>query len=443
MSVDTWTTVPLGKICRVFDGPHATPKKTQSGPIYLGISNLLSGRLDLSQVEHLSEEDYVIWTRRVAPQSGDIVFSYETRIGEAAQIPENFKCCLGRRMGLLQPDYGKVDPRFLLYAYLGPQFQTVLHSHTIHGSTVDRISIGELPNYPITIPPLPTQRRIAAILGRLDDKIEVNRRINRTLEAMAQALYQHWFVDFGPFQAGEFVESALGLIPAAWRSTTLQEITTKIGSGATPHGGSNVYVDEGINLIRSQNVYDSSFSWDGLAYITDEAAEKLRSATVAAGDILINITGDSILRTCVADEAVLPARVNQHVAIIRTIAKVPPHFVHQHLLRRETKEMLFNMSAGATRKAITKGNLESTPILRPPDTVLETFGRKTDPFFAQIAVNNRESRKLAEIRDYLLPKLLAGEIGVAAAEADVATTLGEACTVPSGQLSLGTESQCA
>src|SRR5439155_24512189 len=99
-----WRTIPIGSVARVFDGPHATPKKTTSGPVFLGIWNLASGRLDLSEVEHLSEADYATWTRRIAPRAGDIVFSYETRLGQAALIPDGLKCCLGRRMGLLRID---------------------------------------------------------------------------------------------------------------------------------------------------------------------------------------------------------------------------------------------------------------------------------------------------------------------------------------------------
>src|SRR5689334_4388621 len=97
-----WDEVPLGEIAEIFDGPHATPTKTDSGPIFLGISNLSKGRIDLSDTEHLSEQDFARWTRRVEPRSGDVVFSYETRLGEAASIPRGLRCCLGRRMGLLR-----------------------------------------------------------------------------------------------------------------------------------------------------------------------------------------------------------------------------------------------------------------------------------------------------------------------------------------------------
>src|SRR5713226_1847444 len=131
-----WQTHRLSDLVEIFDGPHATPPKARGGPVFLGISNLVSGRLDLSNIEHLSEEDFVRWTRRVTPQPGDVVFSYETRLGEAAIIPKGLRCCLGRRMGLLRPERSKITPRFLLYSYLSPAFQETLRKHTVQGSTV-------------------------------------------------------------------------------------------------------------------------------------------------------------------------------------------------------------------------------------------------------------------------------------------------------------------
>lgn len=170
----------------IFDGPHATPKGTASGPVFLGISSLVGGKLDLSRSGYLSEEDYLRWTRRVTPAPGDLVFSYETRLGEAALIPEGLRCCLGRRMGLIRPNRAVVTPQFLLYAYLAPGFQETIRQHTIPGSTVDRIPLLDLPNFPIVIPPLPTQRAIAEVLGALDDKIESNHRINRQLKEFSE-----------------------------------------------------------------------------------------------------------------------------------------------------------------------------------------------------------------------------------------------------------------
>ena len=131
----------VGEVCQVFDGPHATPTRLDSGPVFLGITSLNKGRIDLAASDHISEEDFAKWTRRVTPKAGDVVFSYETKLGEAAIIPEGLRCCLGRRMGLMRPNPQKLDSRFLLYYYLGPEFQDVIRERTIHGSTVERIAL--------------------------------------------------------------------------------------------------------------------------------------------------------------------------------------------------------------------------------------------------------------------------------------------------------------
>ncbi|MDD2736084.1 MAG: restriction endonuclease subunit S [Desulfuromonadaceae bacterium] len=201
MSSD-WKSVNIASLCKgIYDGPHATPKKTDNGPIFLGISSLNKGQLDLSSLEYLSEDDFPKWTKRVTPKKGDIVFSYETRLGEVAIIPDGLRCCLGRRMALMRIDRSKAIPEYILYAYLSPTFQRVIRERTIHGSTVDRIPLTEFGSFPISIPPLIVQKEIAETLKALDDRITLLRETNTTLEAIAQALFKSWFVDFDPVRA--------------------------------------------------------------------------------------------------------------------------------------------------------------------------------------------------------------------------------------------------
>lgn len=145
----------------------------------------------------------------------------------------------------------------------------------------------------------------------------------------------------------------------------LIDICEKIGSGATPRGGKEAYCDEGISLVRSQNVLDFSFSRDGLAFINDEQAKRLNNVEVHAGDVLLNITGDSVARACLMDDEYLPARVNQHVAIIRgNKEKVLNNYILYFLQWR--KDYLLQLaSAGATRNALTKGMIEQLEIDLP------------------------------------------------------------------------------
>lgn len=161
-------------------------------------------------------------------------------------------------------------------------------------------------------------------------------------------------------------ELPIGSLPASWRVVKLGDVCSKIGSGATPRGGGAVYVDEGIAFIRSQNVYDNEFSDDGLVHIDDEAAEQLKGVAVQQGDVLLNITGDSILRTCCAPVRVLPARVSQHVAIIRPKHDLDSLFLQKYLTLPSVKEYMLGHSAGGTRKAITKGHIQEFLVPVPP-----------------------------------------------------------------------------
>ena len=179
-----------------------------------------------------------------------------------------------------------------------------------------------------------------------------------------------------------------------WKTYKFKDITTKIGSGATPSGGKESYLGGDIALIRSQNVLDLSFSCDGLAYISDEQAQKLSNVELCPNDTLINITGDSVARVCTVPSWVLPARVNQHVAIVRPDnSKVANKYLTYYLLTQ--KEFLISISAsGATRKALTKGMLEDLDILLPPVEYQEKVVSILSSFDDKIDLNNRINHNL-------------------------------------------------
>ena len=169
---DSVPTVAIGDIGEVFDGPHATPKTIDSGPIFLGISSLQDGSIKLEKTRHVSPEDFQRWTRRVKPRTDDIVFSYETRLGQAAIIPEGLECCLGRRMGLVRVDKTQIEPLYFLYLYLSMPFQKFLNKKTVRGATVDRISIKEVPSFSIPLPDLEEQKSIVSKVDALSVEIQ-------------------------------------------------------------------------------------------------------------------------------------------------------------------------------------------------------------------------------------------------------------------------------
>ena len=164
----------------------------------------------------------------------------------------------------------------------------------------------------------------------------------------------------------EELQLPVGRVPDGWKVLSLKDVTSKIGSGSTPRGGASVYVEVGASFIRSQNVLDHGFSSDGLVRINKEAAYSLRGVEVRKGDVLINITGDSILRTCIVPDEVLPAHVSQHVAILRSNGLIEPQVLQKWLSLEVMKDFMLGHSSGGTRKAVTKGDLERFPVPVPP-----------------------------------------------------------------------------
>lgn len=188
-------------------------------------------------------------------------------------------------------------------------------------------------------------------------------------------------------------------LPQGWRVATVAQVTSKVGSGATPRGGNSVYVHEGTALIRSQNVHDHVFRQGGLAYINDEAAEKLNGVSVLPGDVLMNITGDSILRCCLAPAGVTPARVNQHVAIIRSNGQLDSRLLQKWLTVPAMKEYMLGHSSGGTRKAVTKAHILSFPVPVPSPDEQVDIADTLEALDDKVQVSNEAIKTASELVD--------------------------------------------
>ena len=191
-----------------------------------------------------------------------------------------------------------------------------------------------------------------------------------------------------------------------WKEYKLSEITTKIGSGATPRGGQESYKNEGISLIRSQNILDFEFSRSGLAFIDDVQASQLSNVEVLEEDILLNITGDSVARVCKVPRSILPARVNQHVSIIRAKkSKVTPNYILYYLLNPLFKKfMLMIASDGATRNALTKGEIEDFDIRLPPKEIQSYIASVLSNLDSKIDLLRRQNQTLENIAQTLFKR---------------------------------------
>ena len=175
----------------------------------------------------------------------------------------------------------------------------------------------------------------------------------------------------------------------------MKDVCEKIGSGATPRGGKEAYKESGITLIRSQNVLDFSFSPDGLAYIDEKQARALNNVTVQCGDVLLNITGDSVARACIVDKEYLPARVNQHVVIIRGIPSLILQSYILYYLQMKKAYLLQAASGGATRNALTKTIIEEIEIPIPTIKEQRQIVSTLDSIQEKININKRINDNLA------------------------------------------------
>lgn len=240
----------------------------------------------------------------------------------------------------------------------------------------------------LPVPPLEEQQRIVDRYNAIQHRIATNKQTIAKLEEAAQALYRKMFVDnIDPEN-----------LPAGWRMGTLGEVCSKIGSGSTPKGGKDSYLSKGISLIRSMNVFDYFFEREELAHITVSQAKALNSVTVQEQDILLNITGASVGRCCMVSSDILPARVNQHVMIIRAKESIYQYFLlYQINSKNKKKELLSASESGSTREALTKGEIEMQKILIPSRNNVISFDDKIRKICDSISLKSKESGKLTEL----------------------------------------------
>jgi type I restriction enzyme S subunit len=395
-----WQSRYIKDVAEIYDGPHATPHKTAEGPWFLSISSLREGRLDLDESAHLSEEDYVRWTRRVAPQPGDVLFSYETRLGEAALMPGNLQACLGRRMGLLRPRQTEVNPRFLLYAYLAPQFQREINSRAVRGATVDRIPLNELGDWPIAIPGRSTQDAIAAVLGALEDKIENSRRISQIASSLAIAQGQSRLTDNGLVaRLGEHAQIVKGV---SYRSEDLIR-------------------GEGYLLNLKCVGRDGSFRSEGLKPYNGECRPEhiVHEGEVVVAQTDLTQRAEVIGRPVRIRNGDSPDRLvaSLDLAIVRPREPLTNEFMLALLSTKSFRDHAISYCNGTTVLHMSARALPDYLFRMPSAEALREITSMMSPLLARSDAAGREAHAGAALRDTLLPPLVAGVLSVRDAEA--------------------------
>lgn len=278
----------------------------------------------------------------------------------------------------------------------------------VHGGTRKALTKGIIEEFEVEIPSLKKQNEIVSILDSLDEKIKLNLKMNETLQEIAMTLYKHWFVDFGPFQDGEFVESELGIIPKGWKVSSLKEFAN-ILMGQSPK--SEFYNQEKKGLPFHQGVKDFGARFPvHTVYCTQE----LRIAN--KGDILLSVRAP-VGRINIA---------NNKLVIGRGLSALHAKSGHNSFLLYTLKRIFAfedQYGSGTVFNSINKKDIEQLKFIQPPQEVLDNFEKHVSKFDSLIESNTKEIEELQELRDYLLPRLLSGEIDLSKAEKQVEKVL--------------------
>lgn len=402
---DGWQVKTLDEICEIARGGSPRPIKAYltddpDGVNWIKISDATASSKYIYKTKEKIKRDGIRRSRLV--NEGDFILSNSMSFGRP-YIMKTSGCIhdgwlvLSDKSGLFDQDY--------LYHFLGSPAAYEQFDSRAAGSTVRNLNIDLVRSVEVPLPPLKEQKRIVAILDEAFEGIE-----------KAQANAQQNLAN-----AHELFESQLNSIYEKagnnWISEKLKKITFKIGSGATPKGGKNAYKTEGISLIRSLNVHDRKFMKRNLAFIDDTQAQKLSNVVVEQDDVLFNITGASIARCCIVPEEYLPARVNQHVSILRPKSDILiPDFLCYLLTSKTYKDALLKIGeAGSTRQAITKKQLEDLVVSFPrqPEeqkNIVEKLDQIANETQRLEAIYEQKLKDLAELKQSLLQKAFSGEL---------------------------------
>ena len=306
----------------------------------------------------------------------------------------------------------QADTRFLCYYLANADI-----SGFLTGSTMPKLTQGAMNRIPVWLPPPNEQRRIAAILGALDDKIELNRKMNRTLEEMAQALFKSWFIDFDGHD--DLVDSEIGPVPRGWGVVPARELCTTVRNGSTPRRGEASYWEGGdVPWFKTGELTDGVLL-DSEEKITPNGLRESACTLFPAGTVLIAIyAAPTVGRLGLLTR---PATSNQACTALNPVAGIGPYFLMETL--RAARSRLNSVAVGSAQQNISKAVVENLPVLRPPHPAIQRFNAIAEPAYLRMEVLARESQTLATLRDTLLPKLISGELRVPEAEAAVTEAL--------------------
>ncbi|MEI7841089.1 MAG: restriction endonuclease subunit S [Methylococcaceae bacterium] len=405
----------------LIDCDHRTPPAIENGYPYIAIPQLKNGHIELDGVRRISTEHFLEWTKKLKPQADDVIVVRRCNSGDSAVIPKGLECAIGQNLVVLRSDGKTLYPKLLRWLLRSPDWWEQVSKFINVGAVFDSLKCKEIPYFELTIPPMSAQKEITTILGALDDRITLLRETNATLEAIAQALFKSWFVDFDPVHAkmqgtqpegmdeqtaalfpDSFEESELGLVPAGWEFSTIQE-SFILTMGQSPPG--HTYNESGEGIPFYQGRTDFGFRFPSQRIF---CTSPTRYADI--GDVLVSV------RAPVGDVnmALEKCCLGRGVAGLKH-PKGYKSFAFYTARGLKTRFDLFD-AEGTVFGSINKKDFQELPVIQPTPDVMQVFDEIASPLDSKIIANERQIRTLTDLRDTLLPRLISGQLRVGEVE---------------------------
>jgi type I restriction enzyme, S subunit len=400
--MDSWREQTLAQAgVELIDCVHKTPPKCEAGMPYVAIPEMRGGGLDLASARKISEEDFEQWTKKAKPKAFDVVLSRRCNPGETAFVRPGMQFALGQNLVLLRANGEQVHPPFLRWLARSPQWWEQVETFLNVGAVFDSLRCADVPKFRLPVPPKNEQLAISTLLGALDDKIELNRQTNETLEALARAIFKDWFVDFGPTRA-----KAEGR--AAYLAPALSDLfPDRLDAEGKPEGWEPRRVDQLLELAYGKSLpAKKRLPGPYRVYGSGGLAGYHNSALTAQPTIVVGRKG-TVGSLYWEDEPCFP---------IDTVFFVKPRVPLTFCFYLLETLGLERMNTDAAVPGLNRNNVYRLTVSWPGEPAVSMFAEHAEAIRGKIRGNLEESQTLAQTRDLLLPKLMSGEVRLRDAE---------------------------
>ena len=404
----------------LIDCDHRTPAAANEGIPYIAIPQLRDGHIVLDGVRRITEADYIEWTKKLSPKADDVIVVRRCNSGESAHVPANLKCAIGQNLVVLRSDGSKVLPQYLRWLVRGAEWWSEVGKYINVGAVFDSLRCRDIPNFELPVPPLDQQREIATILASIDDRITLLRETNATLEAIAQALFKSWFVDFDPVRAKMegrtpegMDEATAALFPDGFETSELGEV---------PRGWRVGRLDDLLVLQRGFDLPAQDRTPGTYPIIAASGPAGTHSEAMVNGPGVVTGRSGVLGRVFLCLDNFWPLNTTLWVKEFKAASAC---YAYEVLRLLDFK----SFNAGSAVPTLNRNHIHGLPYLVPTRECIQAYEFVAMPLHQRVKQNELQAQTLSTLRDTLLPRLISGQLRLPEAQAATEAALGGALSV--------------